>query len=154
MILQNGFLRRDTLYIITPIMSFKEIGKILSTNGITLNKQYGNHLVGICLKAWNYIMSGDTAYDGITYCAENNNELVQCPPIKRAGCKHFNKTLLGCVWHVSDKPYDYENSLEKLDKEYDQRRKQSMGLKLPTAHTVSVLENMTTFQANTLQSMS
>ena len=77
---------------------------------------------GICLKAWNYIMSGDTAYDGITYCAENNNELVQCPPIKRAGCKHFNKTLLGCVWHVSDKPYDYENSLEKLDKEYDQRQ--------------------------------
>ena len=63
------------------------------------------------------------SYMGVVYCPENNNPRFGCPYYDEKPCQHrFNTKLMGwnCVYHQTDRPYDYERSVEKLWKEWDE----------------------------------
>ncbi|HZK37340.1 MAG TPA: hypothetical protein VFC98_00470 [Clostridia bacterium] len=65
--------------------------------------------------------------NGITYCPENNNPRFGCPYHKSKQCEHkLDTKLLGwnCVFHQTDKPYDYNNSVEKVNKEFEITKRQ------------------------------
>jgi hypothetical protein len=55
---------------------------------------------------------------GVTYCPENNNPRYGCPYYDEKPCPHRidAKQLWGCncIYHQTDRPYDYEQSVEKL----------------------------------------
>lgn len=64
---------------------------------------------------------------GVEWCHENDNPVIRCP-YDKAECKLNNPLLHGmcggglcvqcyCECHQTEEPYDYENSLEKADKE-------------------------------------
>jgi len=68
---------------------------------------------------------GHLCYKEITWRVENNNYNFHCP-YRKADCEFFHPLLKElkirgkCSWQMTDKPYDYNNSAEKLD---DDRRK-------------------------------
>lgn len=65
--------------------------------------EYGRRL-GIC----------DTSYDGIWYCPENDNPLILCPK-RNKECPYLIKRLNQCSCHRTDRIYDYDLSLEKIE---------------------------------------
>lgn len=71
---------------------------------------------------------GSTGYNGVLYCPENNNHLIRCKtPAKEADCPHAIRFPFGyfCPIHLADR-YDYQNSIERLKKEYDRIERQSL----------------------------
>lgn len=60
---------------------------------------------------------------GIDYCPENNNPRYGCPYYDEKPCTHRidTKQLWGCncIYHQTDREYDYEQSVEKLWDERD-----------------------------------
>ena len=73
---------------------------------------------------------GDTSFMGVQYCAENNNPLVRCPWGNRK-CPYIPDgfPLPLCPCHTVDEPYDFERSVEKVERERNAaRHKQYMEL--------------------------
>lgn len=63
-----------------------------------------------------------SSYLGVDYCPENNNPRYGCPYYDELSCPHrFDTKLMGwnCQFHLTDKPYNYEQSVEKLWAEWD-----------------------------------
>lgn len=60
------------------------------------------------------IACSDKFYNGVWYCAENNNPLVRC---HNNGCKYAipGIKIPHCPVHLSDRPYNYEGSFEQID---------------------------------------
>lgn len=60
---------------------------------------------------------------GVDYCPENNNPRYGCPYYDEKPCPYRieTKKLWGCncIYHQTDREYDYENSVEKLWNEWD-----------------------------------
>lgn len=61
------------------------------------------------------VACGDTSFGGIEYCSENDNPLIRCPYGKK-DCKHIPAgfPFPECPCRMTDEPYDYERSLEKV----------------------------------------
>ena len=70
------------------------------------------------------------SYMGVEWTHENNSPTLRCPWDK-PNCPDNDKRLHGmhggglciqcwCTCHRTDEPYDYENSIEKADKERDE----------------------------------
>lgn len=65
---------------------------------------------------------GYMSYAGIDWRVENNNYNFHCPYYKKE-CKFFHPLLrdmkIGakCSWHMTNKPYNYDNSAEKIEDE-------------------------------------
>ena len=65
---------------------------------------------------------GYLSYADVDWRAENDNYNFHCPYNKKE-CEHFHPLLrditIGakCSWHMTDKPYDYDNSVEKIEDE-------------------------------------
>lgn len=72
------------------------------------------------------LATADTSYGGVWYCPENGNPLLSCPYHKKS-CEHIPEGLRSkfawCPCHLTDRPYDYEHSAEKVEHEADRRRK-------------------------------
>lgn len=66
---------------------------------------------------------------GIEYCPENDNPRFGCPYYDEKPCPHRFDTdgLWGwnCAYHQTDKPYNYEQSVEKLWDEWDKLKAQA-----------------------------
>lgn len=65
----------------------------------------------------------DTTYNGIWYCAENDNPLVRCR-LGKANCPHrvpYGNNLIECPCHQTTAPYDYDRSIEMLEARIDKR---------------------------------
>ena len=65
---------------------------------------------------------------GVTYCPENDNPRCGCPYYDEKPCQHrFNTNLWGwnCAYHQTDRPYDYEQSVENLWDEWDRIKHQA-----------------------------
>jgi len=60
---------------------------------------------------------------GVTYCPENNNPRFGCPYFDEKSCEYRIDTNefwgCNCIYHLSDKSYNYEQSVEKLWDEWD-----------------------------------
>jgi len=59
---------------------------------------------------------------GIDYCPENNNPRCGCPYYDEKPCAHrIDTKLMGwnCIYHQTDRPYDFNQSVEKIWKEWD-----------------------------------
>jgi len=75
---------------------------------------------GILMKG--HCTSGYLCYMGTEYRVENNNYNFHCPYLN-TDCELQEPTLKKlkwggtCIWHMTDKVYDYENSAEKLKDE-------------------------------------
>lgn len=60
--------------------------------------------------------------NGVCWRVENNNYNFHCPYRKKE-CEFFHQLLKcagyagKCSWHMTDKPYDYDNSVEKIEVE-------------------------------------
>ena len=92
-------------------------------------------------KTWNYLVfetpcgllvsgaelyGGTMSYMGVDFTFENNNYVICCPKFNREGPCELNHELLRdnpfgalekiihCACHLSNKPYEYEHSLEKV----------------------------------------
>lgn len=67
---------------------------------------------------------GEAEYQGVWYCAENDNPLLKCPyekkdcPLIPAGFP-----VAECPCHQTEREYDYQQSVEKVDAERRQRKK-------------------------------
>lgn len=61
---------------------------------------------------------GDCWFQNVWYCPENDNPLLCCP-YQRKGCEHIPQglRLIMCPCHQTKKPYDYEKSVEKIERE-------------------------------------
>lgn len=65
---------------------------------------------------------GYLSYAGVDWRVENNNYNFHCP-YRKKDCGFFHSLLkditIGakCSWHMTDKPYDYNNSAEKIEDE-------------------------------------
>ncbi len=62
---------------------------------------------------------------GVEYCPENNNPRFGCPYFDEIQCPHrINTNLLGwnCIYNQSDRPYNYDQSVEKIFVEWDEIR--------------------------------
>lgn len=61
---------------------------------------------------------GDCWFQNVWYCPENDNPLLRCP-YQRKGCEHVppGLKLIMCPCHQTKKPYNYENSVEKIESE-------------------------------------
>jgi hypothetical protein len=60
---------------------------------------------------------------GVDYCPENDNPRYGCPYYDEVSCPHrFETNLWGwnCAYHFSNKPYDYEMSVEKIWNQWDE----------------------------------
>ena len=57
-------------------------------------------------------------YQHVWYCPENDNPLLHCP-YYRKGCQHIPQglKLIMCPCHQTDRPYDYEHSVERITAE-------------------------------------
>ncbi len=67
-----------------------------------------------------FIAISDTYHNGIWYCPENDNPAITCP-LRKTDCSHripFGKNIIQCPVKQTIKPYDYENSIERLEKEH------------------------------------
>jgi hypothetical protein len=81
---------------------------------------------------------GYMSYMGIDWRLENDNSVHGCP-YRKAGCElnheylreSYLKGYIGCAFHMTDKPYDYKNSCEKLWDEFhsmqERKRKEYFG---------------------------
>lgn len=67
----------------------------------------------------------DTTFNNVWYCPENNNPLLRCP-FDRKDCPHLPDgfPLAMCPCHQTQTPYDYQNSVEKIDTERAKAAKQ------------------------------
>ena len=58
-----------------------------------------------------------SSFGGIDYCPENNNPLFGCPYFDETPCPHRLENRLwghNCVYHMTDGPYNYELSVERI----------------------------------------
>lgn len=57
-------------------------------------------------------------YQHVWYCPENDNPLLHCP-YYRKDCQHIPQGLkpMMCPCHRTERPYDYEHSVEKVESE-------------------------------------
>lgn len=64
------------------------------------------------------VASSECFYQNIWFCPENDNPLLRCPYQQKA-CEHVPQgfSLIMCPCHQTQKPYDYENSVEKIESE-------------------------------------
>lgn len=66
---------------------------------------------------------------GVNYCPENDNPRCGCPYYDEKPCQHrLDTTKLwgwNCVYHQTDRTYDYEHSVEKLWDEWDRIKHQA-----------------------------
>ena len=64
------------------------------------------------------VAGSDCCYQHISFCPENDNPLLSCP-YQRKDCAHVPAgfTLVMCPCHQTDRPYDYEHSVEKAEAE-------------------------------------
>lgn len=64
------------------------------------------------------IAGSECFYQHVWYCPENNNPLLHCP-YYRKDCQHIPQgiKLIMCPCHQTDRPYDYEHSVEKVEAE-------------------------------------
>lgn len=67
----------------------------------------------------------DTSYMGVHYTPENGNPLIRCPYGKR-DCEHSPAGLKfpWCPCRLSQVPYDYDSSVEKLENEQRRRERE------------------------------
>ena len=73
------------------------------------------------------VSASDVSYGGVWYCAENNNPVLRCPHEKR-NCPHQDPVLGKwhmCVCRLTDAPYDYEKSAEKVEAERDRSKREA-----------------------------
>lgn len=67
---------------------------------------------------------GYLCFAGVDWRVENNNYNFHCP-YRKNDCEFYHPLLKNlnwggkCAWHLSDKPYDYNNSAEKIKDERD-----------------------------------
>lgn len=74
---------------------------------------------GLIQKAW---LVNDMSYGGVDWCLENDNALVFCP-LSKKGCPKNNPLIrdlridsrLFCEAKITNKPFDYEKSISKLE---------------------------------------
>ena len=61
---------------------------------------------------------GNCWFQNVWYCAENDNPLLHCP-YYRKNCQHIPQglKLIMCPCHRTDRPYDYEHRVEKIETE-------------------------------------
>lgn len=64
------------------------------------------------------VASSECFYQHVWYCPENDNPLLRCPH-QRKGCEHVphGLKLIMCPCHQTQRPYDYEQSVEKIETE-------------------------------------
>lgn len=62
--------------------------------------------------------TGDCWFQHVWYCPENDNPLLRCP-YQRKGCEHVPQglPLIMCPCHQTQRSYDYEQSVEKIERE-------------------------------------
>ena len=67
---------------------------------------------------------GDAAYQGVWYCPENNNPLLQCPYEKK-DCPFIPAgfPVAECPCRQTEREYDYRQSVEKAEAERRQKQK-------------------------------
>ncbi len=67
------------------------------------------------------LANSECFYQHVWYCPENDNPLHRCP-YQRKGCEHIPQgfPLPMCPCHQTDRPYDYGQSVEKLEAERTQ----------------------------------
>lgn len=73
---------------------------------------------------------GYGSVNGIDWRVENDNYNFGCP-YRKKDCEFFHpllKDFIGakCSWHMTDKPYDYNNSAEKIEDERRKRIRQNL----------------------------
>ena len=58
----------------------------------------------------------ECSYQRVWYCPENDNPLLRCP-YQQKGCAHVPQgfPLIMCPCHRTDRTYDHENSVEKIE---------------------------------------
>ncbi len=69
------------------------------------------------------VSTSDVSYDGVWYCPENSNPVLRCPH-GMSNCEHQNTMLAKwsmCCCRPSELPYNYENSVEKMEKDYNEK---------------------------------
>ncbi|NYB73872.1 hypothetical protein HZF24_06930 [Sedimentibacter hydroxybenzoicus DSM 7310] len=87
--------------------------------------------------------SGYMCYAGIQWRVENNNYNFHCPYRKKeCELRHpllKDKINVGgqCSWHLSDKPYDYDNSAEKIKDERQKLTLENLNKKFGTNGMIS-----------------
>lgn len=63
------------------------------------------------------------SYMGVNYCPENDNPKFGCPYYDEKPCQYRDNTIKfwgsNCIYHKTDRLYDYEQSVEKLWDEWD-----------------------------------
>lgn len=66
--------------------------------------------------------TSNTSFMGVQYCPENGNPLIRCPYGKK-GCEHSPAGLKHpwCPCQLSQEPYDYDSSVEKLRAEQSRK---------------------------------
>ena len=82
---------------------------------------------GLLVKGWT-VATSDAWFMGVQYCPENGNPLLRCPYNNRK-CEHIPEgfPLPMCPCRLTDQPYDYEASAEKVSNDRAKaRRKQYM----------------------------
>lgn len=100
-----------------------------SSHGFEYKRVYSDNFVyytgcGKCVLGKNVIDS--MGYMGIEWCHENDNPVILCP-YHKSECSNNAPELCGtnggvrmlcwCVCHRQNKPYDYDNSIEKVNEE-------------------------------------
>jgi hypothetical protein len=65
---------------------------------------------------------GDCSFDGVLYCAENDNPLTRCPYGNKM-CEHIPAgfPFPHCPCRRTDKPFNYENSVKRINDEQAKR---------------------------------
>lgn len=69
------------------------------------------------------VRMSDVSYGGIWFCPENGNPVIRCP-YSRRDCEHQTGELSKycmCVCSHSDACYDYQNSVEKVERELSKK---------------------------------
>mgnify|MGYP001007004932 CR=1 FL=1 len=72
---------------------------------------------GLLKKGSVSLVCGWGSHMGVDYRPENNNPRLGCPYYDEKPCPHrYNTEMMGwnCVFHQTTKPYDYEQSVEKI----------------------------------------
>lgn len=69
------------------------------------------------------VACGDAAYQGVWYCPENDNPLLQCP-YEKEDCPFIPAgfPVVECPCRRTEREYDYQQSAEKVEAERRQRR--------------------------------
>jgi hypothetical protein len=105
--------------------------------GFTYKREYLGNMVfstpcGLFLKYYNYFSSGYMSYMGIDWTIENDCPTINCP-YRKEDCQ-LNHELLRkasggglskivyCACHLTNKPYEYEKSVDKVRAEQEQEK--------------------------------